>query len=389
MDYLKRNIYTKENLSKLKHSFYSVFYNGPDSIFLIYRIEKNGLKGKIIEANPGAVKILKYPKEELLKKNILEIIHPDNIRDFNKTQVLKDRIIDSEIDYLCKDESVVHAEALNICIELDHDETIVVNLSRDISKRIQKEKDLLHSEQILKESNDSKDKFLSIIAHDLKNNFNNIQGFSELLTKNFDELKNEEIKKYIYHINEASALSHNLLENLLNWSRSETGSININPKLISIHNLISDSINLYQNNLEKKKILIETNTNPDLKAFADPNMFQTIIRNLLSNAIKFTPFEGKIKINVKAENKFIRISVIDNGIGITSENIKKLFKLKETFSTHGTNHETGTGLGLILCKDFIERNGGEISVSSKPDQGSTFSFTLPANKSSYHPVVKT
>jgi len=251
---------------------------------------------------------------------------------------------------------------------------------RDISQRKYAEKMLKESEKELKELNATKDRFFTIIAHDLKNPFNSILGFSNLLIDNYDRLEQENIQKYLKLIYDASYKTYNLLENLLNWSRAQTGRINYEPSYIDIHKLISETKELLLSNIENKKIDFVINVDSDIRPYADSNMIQTVIRNLISNAIKFTPEDGKIEVRTERENDYFKISVIDNGMGISSKNKDKLFRLDSNFSTKGTDKETGTGLGLILCKDFVEKNKGEISVYSKPGKGSTFSFTLPCKK---------
>ena len=170
------------------------------------------------------------------------------------------------------------------------------------------------------------------------------------------------------------------MENLLDWSRIQTGKIKVSPGNFDLNSLIQQIIGIFQINASEKKINIDTCIEPCLKTFADKDLVDTVVRNLLSNAIKFTRPGGNIRIQAFTHDGYVEVGVSDNGIGILPENLSKLFRIDETVSTEGTARETGTGLGLVLCKEFIEKNGGKISVESKMNEGSKFSFTLPGAK---------
>lgn len=229
----------------------------------------------------------------------------------------------------------------------------------------------------LKNLNATKDKFFSIIAHDLKNPFITILGFSELLLSDYEELSDEEKLYYIEEMKKSADTSHNLLQNLLQWSRSQTGRIVFQPKILSIDEIILENIELLKPTAEQKEIKIEYSNLCQVNVFADEDMVSTIIRNLISNAIKFTERKGSIFISTVDSDSVVNISVKDSGIGMCEETQQKLFQLDTSYSTAGTEKEMGTGLGLILCKEFIEKNGGSIYVESKQGEGSTFHFTLP------------
>ncbi len=229
----------------------------------------------------------------------------------------------------------------------------------------------------LEELNRTKDKFFSIIAHDLKNPFNTLLGFTELMRINFERYSMEQIKNYIDILYETADSGYALLKNLLEWSRSQTGSLKRTPEVIDIVDITKDVIQLLEMSASKKQINIINNLSNHITAYADLNMIHTTIRNLLSNAIKYTNTGGAIEINSEESGNMVTISVKDNGIGIPSENINKLFRIDINLSTKGTNDESGTGLGLLLCKEFIEKNGGKIWVESEPEKGSQFFFTIP------------
>nr|NQU93328.1 sensor histidine kinase [Bacteroidota bacterium] len=244
---------------------------------------------------------------------------------------------------------------------------------------------LKKSEMDLGKSNSAKDKFFSIIAHDLKGPFNSLIGFSELLIEEVQNGHIDKVEEYCNYIHQQSNLTFKLLLNLLEWSRSQTGSIEYKPEPILLSTFINEVIGLFINETKKKNISLSNNISSDLEVFGDKNMLETVIRNLVSNAIKYTRKNGMITITAVAHEDMIQISVLDTGIGISPENIEKLFIIEHTISTLGTDNEQGTGLGLILCKEFIEKHHGQIWVESDPDgyregKGSVFHFTLPVTK---------
>jgi signal transduction histidine kinase/tetratricopeptide (TPR) repeat protein len=238
--------------------------------------------------------------------------------------------------------------------------------------------DLLSRERQLQELNATKDKFFSIIAHDIKNPLSALIVGSDLLFTYYNRFEDNERLKHIIKLSESSRFLLKLLENLLQWSRSQTDSIEFSPNENSINSLINENLELLKLNLSEKNIKIEYNPQTDHSSRFDYNMVNTVIRNLLTNAIKFTPNGGNIKINFdKTDENYHIISIKDSGIGIKKENLEKLFKIDKTISTPGTNNEKGTGLGLLLCKEFIEKHNGKIWVESEEGKGSTFYFTLP------------
>ncbi|MGQ1909824.1 ATP-binding protein [Marinifilum sp. RC60d5] len=225
--------------------------------------------------------------------------------------------------------------------------------------------------------NATKDKFFSIIAHDLKNPFASLIGASDFLVNSSGELSNEQLHNFHSIINNSARQGYRLLENLLEWSRMQTGSIAWKPKQVDLWDLVNEVVNLLTGSAEQKQISLEAKIDENLIAYIDANMINTVVRNLITNAIKFTPKGGKIIVESKLLNDFIEISVSDNGVGIDSDKIDKLFKIGESVVGIGTEHETGTGLGLILCKEFVEQHKGQIYLKSELGKGSIFAFTLP------------
>ena len=232
----------------------------------------------------------------------------------------------------------------------------------------------------LKDLNATKDKFFSIIAHDLKNPFNTLMGFSELMLLNMDAYDKKQISEFINIIHTTSKNAYSLLENLLDWSRSQTGRIEIKPDIINLYSLVEENINLLKGIAGNKNISLINDVNSDTLAYADPNMINTVIRNLISNAIKYTSKGGNVTVSSEVNGEFAVIHVSDSGIGIKAENIEKLFRIDVNYSTRGTEDEQGTGLGLILCKEFIQKNNGTIGVESTYGEGSRFTFRLPLKK---------
>ncbi len=229
----------------------------------------------------------------------------------------------------------------------------------------------------LESLNATKDKFFSIIAHDLKNPFASLIGASDILVDSADELSQEQIKTFSGIINQSARQAYLLLENLLTWSRMQTGSIALKPKEIDLWDLVNEVVILHTGSAENKGINLEAAVDEDLKIVADPNMINTVIRNLVSNAIKFTPSGGNISVSSHTTEKQVEIWVTDTGVGIDSAGQKKLFRIDEQLIKSGTENETGTGLGLILCKEFIEMHKGQIWVESELGKGSSFRFSIP------------
>jgi len=248
---------------------------------------------------------------------------------------------------------------------------------QDVTDRLKAQNELKESQEKLTELNATKDKFFSIIAHDLKNPFSSIWGFSDLLINNYDSYDKEKIIRFIKNIKSSSQNTYKLLENLLVWSMSQTGKIEFSPIKFNVYNVIFEEISLSENLSFAKNININYNIDKNINVIADRNMISTVLRNLITNAIKYTNKNGEITITAENLNQFIKISISDNGIGISQEIIDKLFNISNKQSMPGTEREQGTGLGLILCKEFIEKHEGKIWAESEIDKGSTFSFTLP------------
>jgi PAS domain S-box-containing protein len=255
---------------------------------------------------------------------------------------------------------------------------LLFSIIHDITQRKKTEIRLQQSEQSLRELNAQKDKFFSIIAHDLKSPFNSIMGFSELLVEQVNDKDYDGIGKYANIIRQSSNRAMDLLLNLLEWSRSQTGRMEFNPEHFEISDFISENVILFDEIAGQKSISMVKKLPFRIPVYADKAMISTVLRNLISNAIKFTKPGGEIIIAATENQTEIVVSVNDNGVGIPQDMLGKLFRIDENYTTSGTNNERGTGLGLILCKEFIEKHSGKIWVESREGEGSTFSFCLHA-----------
>ncbi len=253
----------------------------------------------------------------------------------------------------------------------------IIATAKDITEQKKAENDLKESEARLKELNATKDKLFSIIGHDLKGPLNNILGFSELIEQGYDKYSAKELRRYNNMIYQLSVTVSNLLENLLTWSRAQRQKIIVTPKIISLHFIVDRCYSLLHQTAAQKGIYLKNNISSDTVIYADEEMITTVIRNLVSNAIKFTARGGTITSSSEMNEDSIVISINDTGVGIPKENMPFLFQPDENHTQLGTEGEKGTGLGLIICKDFVEKNNGKIWVESEPGAGSTFYISLP------------
>ena len=235
--------------------------------------------------------------------------------------------------------------------------------------------------------NADKDLFISILAHDLRNPFGVLLGYTELLLRNFNQLKENEVKNMVHEINQTTHSTYNLLEDILKWSRLRMERIPFEPKQVSFTDICIDIVSSLSPVAEIKNITIGCNIADEIYVIADVDMLKAVFRNLVSNAIKFTRNKGKIMISAEQRNSGILFSVSDNGIGIEPESLVKLFDISQFFTTTGTANEKGTGLGLLLCKDFVEKHGGKIWVESEFGKGSVFYFEIPGKPESKVNIV--
>jgi two-component system sensor histidine kinase/response regulator len=240
-----------------------------------------------------------------------------------------------------------------------------------LENRLEQEKETLN--QVVERNA----KFLSIVAHDLRNPFNSIIGILEVLTQNIDSYQKNEIAELIRIASGSANNAYKLLEDLLAWSATQNKGKSFDPVKINLRELILSEIDSFSMSASQKHVSIDHSIYQNLYLTADIQMVKTILRNLISNAIKYSNQGGIVLISATEGHQFIEIEVMDNGIGITGNTLKKLFKMEEFRSIRGTDNEPGTGLGLLFCKEFVEIHGGKIWAESKPGKWTKFKFTLP------------
>ena len=349
-----------------------IFNTIPD-IVLITRFSD----GSFVRVNDGFTSITGYTLSELKGKTFNDINiwkKPEDRQQAIDLLKNKGNFENLESVFLKKNGDEVYGMVSSKIISLQGIPHII-SITRDITnlKRIDGEIKL-KNEQLL-EANYDKDRFISILAHDLKSSFNSILGFLELLQKNIRIYEIEKIEKQINIVNSSAQNTFNLLEDILMWARTKSGKISFNPSNINFTAVCNEVIETVNLTASSKNISIKHYLDEQIIVFADIDMLKAVLRNLISNAIKFSNPGGQIVILHKKRPSKIAFSIIDKGIGISPDKVESLFKTSQT--TKGTRNEGGTGFGLTLCKDCIERQGGEIWVTSELGNGSVFSFTLP------------
>jgi len=345
-----------------------------------YWITENG---KIKYSSPSCKKITGYLPEDFISQKVkcLDIIHPDDkdiflahrLQEFQSTKNLS-------VEYRIIDKSGVEKVIYHTCQAVYDSKGKFLGRrvsNHDITNKKTKEEAIRKSEKTLKELNQSKNKLFSVIAHDLKNPFLSILGFTEMLTEEIQKIKDKDLLSITGNINHSVKKVYELLENLLTWSQLQNNQIHFSPAKISLHNISTKIFELYKLPAIEKNIKLINSLGKNVFVYADYFMADTIIRNLVNNSIKFTEPGGFIKISSVSHNKFEKISIEDNGVGISIENQKKLFSGFDNHCQTTIHKESGSGIGLLLCKEFLEKNNGEIEIHSEPGKGSKFSFTLP------------
>jgi len=380
----------KEKTEESEKKFRELFEKSGDAILIIEN-------EKFVDCNQATVAMLKYDtKEEFLDTHPSKVspeMQPDGRKSLEKANKMMETALIKgthrfEWEHVKNSGEIFPVEVLLTAISNNPEKRIIHTVWRDITNRKKDEEILKESEQKLRELNATKDKFFSIIAHDLKSPFNTMFGFAELLYENFDDYNPEKQKELISYILRDIKNTYKLLENLLLWSSSQGGKIKFKPEKENLYLLLTETIELLNQTADEKSIIIINEIPENIVINVDKDMLATVIRNLMLNAIKFTPKGGIIEIGCDiipvgtdvpdgTSQQTIQIYVKDTGIGIPYELQETIFDIAEGTSTIGTKGETGTGLGLILCKEFIEKHDGKIWVESEVGKGSKFVFTLP------------
>ena len=351
--------------------------------------------GRLLDINPAGVKLFGFEsKEELMNVDIANDLYVDpKDREVLKTEIEKKGYI-KNYEIKVKNKKGEHIVVLETSTTIkDKSGKIIAyqGILRDITENKKREElmnkyvedlaevnmQLRNSEVELKKLNAEKDKFFSIIAHDLKSPFNSLLNLSEFLVEDIADLSMEEVKSFSREINKSAQNVYNHILNLLQWSQIRTGGLEMSIENVALSGFVNNTMALVEGSAAKKDITLKNEIDTRFFFKGDRNMINSVILNLISNSIKFTPRGGSIKISAEADEEMITIMVMDTGIGIRQDNLEKLFKIDEHFTTSGTSNEIGTGLGLILCKELIEKNEGKIWVKSEEKVGTTFFFTLP------------
>jgi PAS domain S-box-containing protein len=309
------------------------------------------------------------------------------IEDFNKKKEMLSNLLHGKINsyslehrIIKKDGTLAWAVSSGSLATDAFGKSKIVGTLTDITERKIAEEKLKQNSEDLKKSNSAKDKFFSIISHDLRNPFNSLLGFSELLANNIEDLTEQEIKDSAKTLHRTATNLFNLLTNLLEWSRLQTGNFTIEKSELMIGGIVNHVLSIYSDSFEAKHLKLIKETDCEINVLVDQNMIEACIRNLVSNAIKFTKDGGTITVGCRINADKAEIYVKDTGVGLSAEDLNRLFKIEKQFSTEGTNNEKGTGFGLLLTNELIKKNDGNIDVTSKKDSGTTFTITLPILK---------
>ncbi|HLO58405.1 MAG TPA: PAS domain-containing sensor histidine kinase [Bacteroidales bacterium] len=365
----------EKSIRKSEERYKTIFENVQD---VYYEVNATGT---ILEVSPSIREFSKgqYTREELIGTSVYALYNDTHMRDvlFELIKVTGE-LRDYEITLKNKDGSILQC---SLSSRLFFTETgipsKIIGMMRDISARKEIEQNIKQKNEELRVINSEKDKFFSIIAHDLRSPFNAFIGLTELMSRKAKNMNADEMQQFAVTINSSALNLYSLLENLLLWAGNQQGTVPFNPQWMVIKPHLNRAIADLKQAAHSKEISVSVQINDKLKMYADENAFQTIIRNLLSNSIKFTCRGGSIALSARSiDQKRIEISCEDTGIGMDARIMERLFKIDNKINRLGTEGELSSGLGLLLCKDFVEKHGGSISVSSEPGKGSNFTFII-------------
>jgi PAS domain S-box-containing protein len=364
-------------LQKSEEKFRNVFEGSGIGMAIL------SLDGHFTKVNRVFCEMLEYREKDILNLNFRDITHPGDIEKsigfvntLLKSETRESSLIEKR--YLTSKGEILWAlTTVSLMSDFEGKPLYFIVQVQDITKRKKNEEQILMYTEELKNLNAAKDKFFSIISHDLRSPFNSLLGLTEFITHSYDEMNPSEIRSSILNIYNSAQQVYNLILNLLEWSMLQSGRLKVEKSVINLAELGVEIINLYRENANNKQLELVNNINDKILVYADKYMIDTIVRNFVSNSIKFTNPGGKIIIKGIINGDNAEVSVTDTGIGISHENQKNLFRIDEQYRRDGTASEKGTGLGLILCKEFIEKNSGVLWVESEEGKGSRFSFTVP------------
>lgn len=334
--------------------------------------------GKFLRLNPEWENVLGYSLSELEGSSFMDFVHPDDVQSTLDTMsklIAQEKVLSFENRYKCKDGSYRWIEWRSLPIG-----ELIYAAARDITLRKNNEVKLAQYAEELKEANAAKQKFLSIISHDLRGPFQSFLGISELLAHESYKLSRDDISTLGKDLNKALKSQFHLLNDLLSWSRLAADKMKFCPIIIDANSLVEYTFKTVASSAELKHITLEKEILDNTVYFADPDLIRLVLRNLVSNSVKFTNPGGRVLIKINTENGYVKTSVLDDGVGMRAEIVQNLFRADQHYTTPGTSNEQGSGLGLILCKEIIEKHGGTIKVESIPGKGSDFIFILPLER---------
>jgi PAS domain S-box-containing protein len=376
-DILKRKI-IEEELKFSEKRFRELFEQSVDIVCTF------SFDGVFKSVSPSVEAVLGYSPDELIGTSLNSIMQEDSykITEQERDRKLKhpSEISVYEIELFTKDGGTKVVEVKSKLL-LDNGKPYeILAFAHDITERKRIEDNLRIVSTALQESNAAKDKFLSILSHDLKSPFNGFLGISNIIANEIDTITQDELKFMGVELHKSLIAQYKLLEDLLEWSRLQSGRINFKPKSLNVKQELTEIVNRFSSNILTKKINVSIEVDEQISFFADKHLFNTLFRNLFSNALKFSNNGGKIVLNASSDEHFLTLSIHDNGVGIESGSIPNLFKLDSNTSTLGTEGEKGTGLGLILCKEIMDKHNGKIEVESVLNEGTTFYTRFPLSE---------
>lgn len=357
-------------------SYLGLFNSVSDAVYI------HKADGIFIDVNEGAVKMYGYSREELIGMNPENVCAPGK-NNMEMVMGLMQKVLltgePQQFEFWAKRRNgEIFLKDIIYNKGKYHGEDIIITTARDITERKLNEEKFIQQNEYLEKMNTEKDKFFSIIAHDLRSPFSGFLGLTEMMADKLMSMSVNEIQKHATLMKGSAINLYRLLENLLEWTRMQKGVTVYKPEVFSLSKVVNECIKTSVDQATTKNISCEINVPEKLFVYADIHMVETICRNLTSNAVKYTPRGGSIIISTQLnEDNFVSISIHDNGIGMNQEIVENLFKIDRTFKRIGTEGEPSSGLGLLLCKDFVEKNRGRIWVESKENEGTTFFFTLP------------
>ncbi len=374
----------EESLRQSEAKYRIITENSSDVIWLYNMALK-----KFTFISPSILQLRGFTPEEAMKQEMEESVTKEDFQriiegiNADLPVFLEDRDVPgsrkvSVIQQPCKDGSLVWVEVITQFQFNNHNELEVLGVSRNINERVKMEQELRQNEARLHDLNYTKDKLFSIIAHDLRSPFTSFLGLSELMMSVEMKFSEQELREMALSLNKTAQSTYNLLENLLEWSRLQRGMLNPEPQFVMIRQLLNTTTETFQEQIQTKKLEVINQVEEKMVAYADEKMLESVMRNLLSNAIKFTPKGKRITLDAaKTASNRVRIIVTDTGIGIPDGILTNLFVVDESKSRKGTEGERSSGLGLMLCKEFVELNNGKIWVETTEKQGSSFFVELP------------